>query len=936
MPDNWGSIAANKIVTGEDITNAVEYGYFVPKPVFPLTNRAKGLNKAEVISDLYLNESAGSYPLTGKTNTQLVAKRNLIAIRPRINIEQRTISVSAYNGLDSYDKANFSKDGYKLTQNSSGTSGTGASIYSAGEQFYYAFHFTNTGTLITKGNVVFTITIPDGLSCVLSGGQPIITHLRGGATPSLSIPATLSGNTLTITITEATDVYNINTNPAAYHISVKMVATLYSGWNNGVDSFGVPNLQTVATTAYGENSPLSYSFYNKINFSTPTITKTAPYIAPIPYNDVFNYTLKLGNSSIIPATGIVVTDTLPNGLTYDSVPSKPTGWSVSVSGQLITISGGSDSIPANYSLSYYTITLRVRATGQNINISNTATVCSSNGFCASNTKSDSIDYDRTPTLTPQGFTTCVSGVNTAVYRDTNVNSYTNGYYYVNGTSTGSTSPPSSAACYFDSAYTTYTVSSTVYYTRNNCGAGSTPETIAINSGDVYGVSPAGQIRSYTSQADADSQAATYAYNDFVTKAQQRANSIGVCTWSSTQTRSYSQGYTKDNCGYNCYGSGVIYYGNSQTRTATSTSSQVDADNIAANDAYNAAYAVVQSNGQAYANSVGSCCCWVSDPTCDGCTRRANRERNTCDGSYRNTDPTEYNSCTCGIGCQGTDFTSSWYCDNRDKVYKERYNCNPSVFTGNENRVNCGCDSGAIELTSQGYNTCVGCNTYTVYKNTNRCSGTADHYYVNGSDVGTGAPSNGGCNTSPNYNQYRGIRCSGGNNYDVYENSNTCGGNRYLFTNPEPVGLSDFTTNSFENDQCSYSAFREDNFTRNNCPNGYSAGTVYYSNTYYYSGLLNQSGANNQANIYFNGDGQNYANSNASCTPPVSCSTVDIIAYSDGYYVDGQYTFCGGGTGYFSYYASTSGVIGTVYCAQNGSIYITNASGGAGTGSSFSC
>ena len=194
-----------------------------------------------------------------------------------------------------------------------------------------------------------------------------------------------------------------------------------------------------------------------------------------------------------------------------------------------------------------------------------------------------------------------------------------------------------------------------------------------------------------------------------------------------------------------------------------------------------ALANVNTNGQNFANANGTCCCYVADPTCDGCNYLGNRERNTCDNSYRNTTPTEYNSCNCGAGCQGTNYNytecQSVYGEgNRDRRYFERYNCYPYSFVPNSSYVTqCGCDAGSQEIASQNYYTCVGCTTFEVFRDGNRCSGTGGQYFVNGSSVGGSPPSNGSCNTNSSYGISRGVRCFNGTNYNVYEDSNGCGG-----------------------------------------------------------------------------------------------------------------------------------------------------------------
>jgi hypothetical protein len=54
-----------------------------------------------------------------------------------------------------------------------------------------------------------------------------------------------------------------------------------------------------------------------------------------------------------------------------------------------------------------------------------------------------------------------------------------------------------------------------------------------------------------------------------------------------------------------------------------------------------------------------------------------------------------------------------------------------------------CSTGQ-NLVYQGYNTCVSCNSYPVYKDENTCSSTYNNYFVNGSNVGTAAPSSASC------------------------------------------------------------------------------------------------------------------------------------------------------------------------------------------------
>lgn len=938
---NWDDIPDLKIITAKNITDGINAFKLVPRSgAMSMGEPKKAMTMARMIMGTFWFDQDNPYydakynSPSNPTGLQLVAKRDITPYLPNIGLEARTISTSAYAALNNFDKANFSKAGYKVSQNSSGSLGTQASNYTIGQQFYYAFHFINTGTIVTQGNVVFTITIPNGLSCVLSGGQPIILHLRGGSVITPSVAPTLVGNTLTITITEPTNPYDISTNPAAYHISVLMTSALYSGWNGAISPPAIVYMPTVSAAFYATNSPLSSDFYISLNYASLTITKANPYASTIVFNQVFDYSIVVSNSSTVAATGVVFTDVLPIGVTFVSIAEIPSGWTASVSGQTVTVNANANSVVYQGS---YPIKIRVRATGENTNISNTASVSGTNSFTASATKTNYIDYNRTPILTSQGYSTCSSGVTYEVFRDTNINSTTYNQYYVNNVSVGNTAPTNGACVFNAFATASYPTGGTKNDCTNNCAPTTTVvgSTVFLNYAGYPSYTTSGSYTSSISQADANAQAQAIADAAFSAGLQAKVNAEGFCTWTASNVAgNYNANFTKDNCGANCYGNGTVNYASpTQYASAVSTASCEAAVSTAGTAAYNMAVADVNANGQNYANANGTCCCYVADPACDGCNYLGNRERNTCDNSYRNTTPTEYNSCGCGVGCQGTYYTD-FYCDNRDKVFVQKYNCNGSP-TGATNRVNCGCDSGAQELSPTGYDTCVGCTTFTVYYDGNRCSGTGLQYIVNGSSVGTTEPSRGGCNTNSSYGISRGVRCFNGTNYNVYEDSNSCGsGEQFQYRNG--ADEVQFTSNDFGGDPCTFYAYRSQNFTRNNCGAGYVGGVVNYSNTYSYTGILNQAGAEANANANFGNDGQNYANAVGSCTAIQVCKVYDIVAFSDGYYVDGSFTYCNGGIGSFSFFANSSGVIGQTPCVNEYSVSISNYGNGASVQEAYGC
>lgn len=946
MPTNWDSIPALKIITAENIIDAVNDEKLVPSTGYAsIGTPKKAITKERIVGTFWFDTTSTAPYYYAKTGKQLIAKRDIISFRPNIGFEARTIATSAYSALNNYDKANFSSAGYKISQNSSGSLGTQASNYVIANQFYYAFHFTNTGTIATQGNVVFTVTIPNGMSCVLSGGQPIVLHLRDGSVITPSTAATLSGNTLTITITSTINPYNISTNPAAYHISVLMTSALYSGWNGAISPPAIVYLPTVSTTPYAINKPLTSDFYISLNYAALTITKTNPYTGTITYNQEFDYTMLVSNASTVSATGVVFTDVLPTGVTFVSMTEVPSGWTASVSGQTVTVNANSNTVV--YAGTYY-IKIRVRATTENTNISNTASVSGSNSFTATATKANYIDYNRTATLTSQGYYTCSSNVTYLVYKDTNTNSTTYNQYYVNNVSVGTTAPSNGACSYSATATAAYQVSGT----KNNCSNTCSPTTtvagslVYLNYAGYPSYTTSGSYTSSISQADANAQAQAIADAAFYSGLQAKYNSEGYCTWTASNvSNSYSADFTRNNCGTNCYGNGTVNYSSTQTATATSTTSCTAAVSAASTAAYNAAVANVNANGQNNANFYGTCCCWNAASEaekCNGCDYRGNLEKNSCDGSFRNTTPTAYNYCGCNQTCGGTYWY--YYCDGTTRMRETRYNCNGNYAGAREivqtcNTTDCGANLSQVASSNSigNYYTCANRSVTAapVYQNTNGCYTGPNIYYVNGAWQSTN-PSNDFPNTTPNYNIYKGIRSYNGNNFDVYENSNACGGYNYQFTNPEPNQPADIYANDFGGDEITFSRYKEGNFTRNNCGSGYTGGTVFYSNTYYRAGLLNQAGVDSLANNNFPNDGQNYANSAGSCTAIQTCKVYDIIAYDYGYYVEGYYTYCNGGIGYFSFYAYSSGSIGQTPCVNASSVYITNYGNGASTQESYSC
>ena len=183
--------------------------------------------------------------------------------------------------------------------------------------------------------------------------------------------------------------------------------------------------------------------------------------------------------------------------------------------------------------------------------------------------------------------------------------------------------------------------------------------------------------------------------------------------------------------------------------------------------------------------------WVSQGynTCSGCvTYLVYRDANPCSATYRyyqvngievgTTAPTNGD---CNTSATWT--SQAYYTCVSCNTYLVYRDTNPCSATYNNYQVN-GTDVGSTAptngscntsatLTSQAYNTCVGCNNYLVYRDTNVCSPTYNNYFVNGVNVGSGAPTGGNCDTNPAFTSQGYYTCVSCNTYLVYRDTNPC-------------------------------------------------------------------------------------------------------------------------------------------------------------------
>jgi 20S proteasome alpha/beta subunit len=155
------------------------------------------------------------------------------------------------------------------------------------------------------------------------------------------------------------------------------------------------------------------------------------------------------------------------------------------------------------------------------------------------------------------------------------------------------------------ACTWYNVAESGTFTRNNCASGGT-------GGSVTYTVAANTYTSTISQTDANQQA----INAVNTNGQAYANNNGSCTFYNVVE---SGTFTRNNCASGGTGGTVTY--TVAAGTIASTISQADANQQAIN--------AVNANGQAYANSNGSCTFWNA-------AQSGSFTRNNCSPGYGNT------------------------------------------------------------------------------------------------------------------------------------------------------------------------------------------------------------------------------------------------------------------------------------------------------------
>ena len=223
---------------------------------------------------------------------------------------------------------------------------------------------------------------------------------------------------------------------------------------------------------------------------------------------------------------------------------------------------------------------------------------------------------------------------------------------------------------------TYVASRDFY--KNNCAGSGVGQRITVTSTQANGGTP---ITSKVSLADARSKAEQILDQ----RGQDYANQHGTCVWTGTGSATFY----KDNCGTCKHGVALsVPYSALGLSALTSTVSQADADSKVQNAFKNDT--ATKTAAQAYANKNGDCADDDDTPTygdwsyyCDGCTyRRRRSQTNPCSSASDQNEVVEYDSRSCGCGCDNTYYMDNSRCNNGNSEEHYSSECDPTGYWQN--------------------------------------------------------------------------------------------------------------------------------------------------------------------------------------------------------------------------------------------------------------
>jgi len=388
--------------------------------------------------------------------------------------------------------------------------------------------------------------------------------------------------------------------------------------------------------------------------------------------------------------------------------------------------------------------------------------------------------------------------------------------------------------------TFYNIAKNGWFTRNNCAAGGTP-------GGVAYTIPAGSY-SDDSQEGADAQA----QNDVNNNGQTYANANATCTfWNTTK----SVVFERNNCAAGGTPGTVVY---TVPAGRYSDVSQAGADAQAQTE--------VNNNGQAYANATATCTFWNTAKTvifvrnnCSPGGRPSNMPYTVAAHTYSSTvsQLAADNLAQADIDSNGQSYANTnAYCEFKNVAKSQVFtknNCAPGgvpssyeyivaadVFTSHESQEAANnLAQSALDTYGQNYvNTYGTCTFYNVAKSS---------WFTRNNCTTGGVPN--GLNYAVPAGRYSDVSQEGADAQAQRDIDNN--GQNYVNTTA----------------QCTfYSIARSGIFTKNNCPSGGLGSNVSYSQPAGTStSIVSQADVDLAGLVNFDRDGQNYANTNGTCT-----------------------------------------------------------------------
>lgn len=565
---------------------------------------------------------------------------------------------------------------------------------------YYNLNLTSSysaASIIAGNNVVYTLNIRNDESFAITSPSVFtFTYAPNTAYSSLSVSAgvtyTYSAGTFTVTSTIA----------AGATITVTITATTTRPSSDGAGTQAIPFKAQYTPTNFTITEPyLVWAIFEVEKIARQNDGTTDITSGNVAYNQTFIYFLKVRSStaySLYP-TDVTLTDTLPANLTFVEFYGTSSWTRTYNSTTRLATFYKAGALHDSIFNTFIFLGIRVTASVEGVTINNsfTASAVNANSKTSANLALN-VGVNTSPVLTSQGYSTCSSCTTYTVFRDTNVNSATYNQYYVNGSPVGNTAP-SNGACDYSSQYE--------------------------NTGQIY----CSGCDSYFVFAH------NYTAKPCYTGSPYQVNGVGYSYNPATGACNTNADYNSASIGIMC--SNCVEYPVYQNINGCFTGNQY------------------LSNGTTYAtNPVTGAC--VSTPnyqmyigqTCIDCITYS---------VYKNVS-------TCFFG-------------NQWSVNGVTYATQPTLGA---------CDY-TPNIQSQGYSTCSGCQTYTVFRDVaTNCSSTKNHYFVNGVDVGLSAPSNGSCVTSPNL-EFQGYNtCISCVPYPVYKDTRECSStyNHYFANNTD--------------------------------------------------------------------------------------------------------------------------------------------------------